>query len=498
MRVQKSSRAALAGVLAVVTIGGLVACTPGADSSDSPTTLKYQFFTTAAQGLPDAPRVADALNDYAKDKGDRFRVELDPMDYDTFTTRMPLDIAAGQAGDVMFASSWLNDYIVNASKGNFLALDDLLPNYAPKLWKSLPESVWDAARVDGKIYGVPNQQLWPLTYGYTAREDVADKYGLDQDAISWYDDLDPFLADLKAGEPGKTVLYSDNTGAGTPWAGYYAENFDAFGATYGVGVRIEDEKLKVINIFDTDEFREASEMARKWYEAGYYATNPQSSTDALAAWNNGQTLVQLNQVSGTNLPAFPVVGEPLVTPRLTTAGILGTMSVVNADTRDPEAAVAFIERLNTDKDFYRLMTFGIEGEHYTVVDPDSGLVGFPEGLTAENSPYYLNLDWMVGDQFNAYYRDASQADSQLWEQQAKLNSSAKPSVALGFTPDTKAVENEVTNVAAAVTEFRDRNVLGLVDPAEGIPQLLDRMNSAGVDKIISELQKQIDDWSSSK
>ncbi|MGW3951902.1 ABC transporter substrate-binding protein [Streptomyces sp. NPDC004752] len=438
-----------------------------------------------------------ALNTYLEGAGEKFSVHLEPLDLNTFTQRMPLEFSSGGAGDVVFTASWVNSYYTNAAAGNYLALDDLLPKYAPKLWASLPKDIWDATRVKGKIYGVPNVQLWPMTYGFLARKDIADKYHLDPASIKTYEDLEPYLADIKAGEPGKTVLYTDNVGSGSAWA-YGANYFDLVGGTFGVAVRPDDPNLTLINVFDTDEFRTACTLMRKWYTAGYMAKNPPSPTDAGASWSNGQTLIELAQVNGNGLPAFPTVGKSLTAPLLTTSSVLGTLSAVNRDTRAPEHAVAFLERLNTDKDFYNLICFGIEGKHYVFTDKKRGVVGLPPGVTAAKDGYNPNSDWQFGNQFNAYYRSAAQAKSGLWQTDQKLNESAKRSGALGFSPDTTSIKREVANLTSVVTEYRIPNSLGQVDPSSGIPEFVGRLKNAGMSKVLSELQKQIDAWHSAK
>ncbi len=62
----------------------------------------------------------------------------------------------------------------NAQKGNFLAIDDLLPKYAPDLYKSMPTAFWDAVRVGGKIYGVPNQNYFAYVNGVFINKSLAE------------------------------------------------------------------------------------------------------------------------------------------------------------------------------------------------------------------------------------------------------------------------------------------------------------------------------------
>jgi len=495
--------AGLAGATALTACGGNSGNNNGgsAPSGSTGTTkaaanaeLTYQFLTTVA--LPDVGLVQNAMNAYLASKGKSFTVKLSPLDSTTFEQRMPLAFAAGNAGDVVFTANWANDFYQNASTGNYLALDELLPQYAPGLWKSLSADVWQVAKVGGKLYGAINVQLWPYTYGFVAREDIAQKYGLEADKITTYADLDPYLKEIHAGEPSMTVWWTDSAGHGDAWGGGTLA-FDLIGA-FGAAIRPDDANLTIVNMFDSDEYRDACALMRKWHQAGYTTPNPQSATDAESAWTNGKTALQASQADRGTVFPFPVVQKRLIPLVLTTNSITATLSAVNHDTKHPQEAMEFIEMLNTDKDFFNLISFGIEGKHYVFTDKANGVVGFPKGVTAANDRYNPNTDWQFGNQFNAYYRSEDQATAKLWEQQKSINDSSAPSKALGFTPQTDSIKTEVTSVTAAMSQYKIQTGLGLVDASSGVKTFVDKMNDAGFKKIQSELQSQIDKWAESK
>lgn len=489
------AQSAAAG-LAVAGAGVLSACGGGGEGSGSSAELNYQFLKTT--DLPDAPLVQDAMNRYLKDKGKSFTVKLSPLDYDTFSKRIPLDFAAGNAGDLVYTATWINNYFTSAGAGNYLALDDLLPKYAPGLWKSIPADIWNAARVNGKIYGVINVQIWPLTWGFIARQDIMQKYGIDPQKINSYDDLTPYFAEIKKGEPSMTVWLTDNTGNGST---YVATGTGSDDVGYGLSVDPDDPNLKVFNFTASDEYRKAAELNRKWYLAGYTKQDPPAAADATAAWNNGNIAMQANQANGNIMSPFPTVEKSLMAPLLTTKGVAGTLTAVNRGTKHPNEALEFLELMNTDRTFYNLMCFGIEGKHYVLTDKALGVVGFPEGVTAANDRYNPNTDWQFGNQFNAYYRSAEDARTKRWERQAALNKEAKKSKILGFTPNPDPVKNEIASVSAVSQQFGKAIELGLVDPADGtkgIPAYLKAQETAGLSKIQSEIQRQLHDWAKRK
>jgi putative aldouronate transport system substrate-binding protein len=88
-------------------------------------------------------------------------------------------------------------------------LDDLLPEYAPGLWASMPETTWNAARVNGTIYGVINQQIFPKPWGVHPRVDLLEKYDFSLDDVTKFEDMEPWLTAVRDGE-GITPVYGDD------------------------------------------------------------------------------------------------------------------------------------------------------------------------------------------------------------------------------------------------------------------------------------------------
>ena len=89
-------------------------------------------------------------------------------------------------------------------------------------------------------------------------------------------------------------------------------------------------------------------------------------------------------------------------------------------------------------------------------------------------------------------------DPQKWDKFTKFNSSAKATKTLGFTFDSSNVQTE----SAAIATVWDKYVYGLQtgtsDPSDALPKLETDLKAAGLDKVITEKQKQLDDWAKKK
>ena len=467
------------------------ACGGGTSTPSGPTQVTFTY--TTFSGVPaDLQAVQNAMNATPAMKAANITVKLEPIDFAAFDQKMKLRFTSGQNCDAVFTANWANDFYNNVAQGNLLALDDLLKQYAPKTIASMPRSVFDAGRVGGKLYGIPNQQLFPYYWGVIVRKDLAEKYHLDVSTLHTYADLEPFLQQIKAHEPGVTPIYSDDQLGG---ALSHPEIYGIDTLTSGLGVKIDDSSLKVINTVDTPETKKSFDLVRKWYQAGYYTKNPMPPSDAIAAFKSGKFAVLLDQARPEEPQKFKAsygydsVQVAFAQPFLSTQSITATMTGICRASQHPDATMKLIEVLNSDKQTYNLLCHGIEGKDYSMVDKTRGVISVPA-----NSGYNPNTDWMFGNQFNSYYTDPKQADADLWNVSMKLNQQATPSAALGFSFDPTPVKTQVAQVAAVQKQYGNQLNLGLADPNTVLPQYQAALKSAGIDDIATELQKQLAAW----
>jgi len=473
----------------------LAACGQAVTTSSGPTEVTYTFltFNDISQGLQ---AVQDAINATAAMKAKNLTIKLDPIDSAAFDQKLKLRFASGQPFDAVFTASWTNNFYTNVSQGNLLALDQLLTQHAPSLAASMPKDVFDTARVNGKLYAIPNQQLFPKYRGVILRKDLAQKHNIDLTQLTTFSDLTPLLAELKAKEPGIVPLYSDNTLGGVV---YFPEAHGIDNIAPAVGVKIDDTRMRVFNYFDTPEFMQDAQLARQWYQAGYYVKDPQAPSDAQASFRAGKFAMVIDQARpeepGKFLATYGYdeVQQLLMKPFLNTEAIVAGLVGLFRSSQHPDKAMQLLEILNTDKTVYNLICHGIEGRDYSVTDKNLGLITVP--TTAKYNP---STDWEFGDQFNGYYTVAAEAQAKVWDTSKQLNSQATRSVALGFAFDPTKVKTQVAQVTSAQAQYEAPIERGQTDPTSAIPQYLTALKNAGINDIVQEAQKQLDAWKSSK
>ncbi|RAP73180.1 ABC transporter substrate-binding protein [Paenibacillus montanisoli] len=466
-----------------------------AATTDDLPEVKLTWYFPGNFPQPDQEKVFAEVNKVIKEKINA-TVDFKALPFGDYDQKMQVVIASGEPYDIAFTAGWINNYTQNVAKGAFLPLDDLLAKYAPKTYASMPASFWDATKIKGQIYGFINQQISARTPAVSVPVALVEKYGLDMNSISGKINqdtlnlLEPFIQAVKKDYPQKY-----------PSIGIDPDFFDMeaiVGINVPGAVEFSDDSLTVINQFESDKFKKFVATMREWNEKGYLNSKERISrkSDDWAEGKAGKFALAIGgafKPGGANL-ASTLGGEPYVevpagTAHLTTGGITATMQAINRNSKNPERAMMLLELLNTDKDLYNLLNFGIKDEHYKL-DADGLMI---DGDNKQG--YNPSVPWMFASNFLANVEKGMPAD--VWEQTKKVNAEALPSKLLGFTFDAEPVKGEIAKATAVWDEYYRAFNLG-VSSEEKYNEFLSKMKSAGADAIIAEMQKQIDAWKASK
>ena len=440
----------------------------------------------------DAAEVFKYLNNLPQVKA--LNVTVKPIWYDwgSYDQKTQLMFAGGETCDLIFTASWANNYINGAINGNYLALDDLLPKYAPKTWEIVGDVAWKMSKVNGKIYAIPNQQLWYNAWGWQMRQDIADEYGVTKDTINSFEDLTPIMAKILADHP--ELKYQIVQGAGPFVAG--TMGYDPVSG-YGA-IKFEDTTRKVVNLVATDVYKQRLQLWREWVLAGYAPQEAIDYANADAARKEGFFPIKLHVekpgVSAEDAKIYgkgPWLAEPLEPPVL--GYILPTMTGVCATSKNPERALMFFELMYTDAEVYNTFAKGLEGKHWVWVDKEKKVIGLPEGADPTTLGYAPNTDWMYGTVFLSYYQDATQVGA--WDETAAGNKAAVLPMAGPFVFDPTPVQAELAALQTVDKQFGEPLQQGLIDlddPTAGLEAYLQAQKDAGIDKVLAEVQKQLD------
>lgn len=408
------------------------------------------------------------------------KVNLVFIDDGAYTEKMNMKLATKEDFDICFTSSWQNPFGKGIKNDSYMGLTKLIEKNAPKLFETIPDWWWDGTKSDGEIYAVPNMQIAAMTGAVEMDRKYIEKYNIDPDSIKSWDDLEPYMEKIKEGEPDKFVT--------KPWGNYWITNYENI--TTGIGLDLRDDGYKAIYEWDADGFEKNMDKLRSWYVNGYFRSDVASvlddSNDYLAGkyimlgceWKPGYESYLNTTLGGDHV--CMKVSKPFVRRGATAAA----MTAISAYSKHPEAAIKFIELMNTNKEAYNLICHGIEGKHYTRVDENHIKLDPKSG-------WYFNADWKFGNQFLAELLEG-QADD-VWEETKRINDEADKSRILDFSFDSSNVQTELSQMATVNQEFKNYNN-GSVDWRESYDQYKQRMMSAGIENVLSEVQRQLDEY----
>lgn len=415
------------------------------------------------------------------------KVDLRFIDQGAYSEKMKMMMASGTEFDLCF-TGYVNSYTSAAQRGGLLSLDDYLKDM-PELYNSIPDYTWKTVKYNGSIYAVPNLQVTALQMNFYTFKDLADKYGLTEKLkpLEKIDlaTMEEYLQKIKDNEPSYYPVrfnydtsffqiepYSDSVMSGV--SAYYDKN----------------GKLKEItNRMYHDKMEWALEKAKEWYDRGFVREDIISMSSDTAEHNAGKYACWMEKwkpgILQEHLQKF---GKEVVSYQLSNntypSHAPDAMTGISRTSKHPELAIKLIELVNTNKELYNLICFGVEGKHYNL-DENDRVVYNDEG------GYIPKACWKFGNQFNAMLLPGQPED--VWEQTKLMNDTAIRSPLAGFNVDQSTITSEIASVASVESEF-SKMTKGAGYKKSTFEAYTKKMKEAGIDTILKEINRQYKQW----
>lgn len=411
------------------------------------------------------------------------RVEIRQGTWGGAAQRFNAMINTGEYFDIMFSD--VNTFTHFARLGAFADLTDLVREVSPDLFYSMPEDLWMGVSLDGRIMGVP-------TYKDSASTDFAfwdaalvERYGLDIDDNSWQG-WDRNFRKIQAGGSIRHPYYLSRHCVDAIFLGFIGP----VPMLPPVGVWYSDGQRRVVNTLEHPRVVEGYRYMRRWFldgiinpEANFIdATPPYRPFFIAQAWPS----VAASFARSAGIEAY--LPSKLFGPVFSMGSIQGSINTISVNSRHKREALKLLELVNTNSTFRDMLSFGIEGDHFEYVYmPDDG----------RRAIRRLRTDWplinfMIGNFFILTPEDVHPAG--FWDEVRYLNNTAFTTPMLGFTMDISPVESEVMNTRNTWGRFATDLRTGAVDPDVELPRIITELRRRGLDRIIAEAQRQIDEF----
>ncbi len=431
----------------------------------------------------DMDKVLQKLNEKTeKDLNASLAVEW--IGWGDFSKEYPILLSSGQPVDLVYASNWLNFY-ENAQRGAFMELNELIQKYAPISYSNMTEEEIEDVSYDGKIYAIPSDYTNYSAFGPIVRKDYLEKYGVESiDSFEDYiglcckigknDNIDP--TGLCSSSIELDDLYLMNKG-------YYP--LSGTGSMYWIN--LNDTNHTVYYESECPVMDYFLESAKGWYDDGCWNKDALSSKD--------ETMLESNKAVSRvhNYDAW--IGESgkdndldleyfnLSNPLYKLSAAQDCMAIPNSST-NPERALMLLEKLKNDESYYMLITYGIEGYNYKLVDDKIHFL----------NDTYGNEPGTWGIRNALFYKQNMAVKDEKYEYRKKYVSEAKENPMPGFYLNLSEIQKEYEQINYVSKLYLDPLVLGYVDYDEGMKMLKENLSQSGNDKVKEHLQKQVDTY----
>ncbi|WNQ14204.1 extracellular solute-binding protein [Paenibacillus aurantius] len=437
----------------------------------------------------DLPVIEGKINEMAL-KDLNATVKFNYIPWTDNTTKYKLLLTSGQNIDLIYTANWFG-YQQYAKKGAFQPLDELVPKYAPKLNSFVPKDMWETARIDGKIYTVPSTYKEYTTGGFIYREDLRQKYNLPKpDSIETFG---AYLDGIKKNEKDLFPLAS----------GFNMNNYKELkvnpAGSFPYGVTAPYTKPQEMTSFwGSPEHLAGLKVAKEWADKGFWSKNVLNEKElannlvingksAALMSHNPSMFNDMNTKTQAGHPDWKLAYSPFpfIKGYATPVNPIGNGFAIPKSSKHADRAIAFYEKLVTDKRYNQLTEYGIEGTNYKVENGyyqmigDAKTNGFPR--EAMNGWSWRNPEYML---FDKGYDGVKEIFSQL-------DKISKPDIYSGFAEDYTSYQAEKAALEQVEKQYLKPLEMGLVDDVEGgLKIFMEKAKAAGLEKIQAEYKKQ--------
>lgn len=448
---------------------------------------------------PDEERIEQKINEILEPELNA-KLDLVVLPWASASQQLQLMLSGDEKIDVFYTQATNAVQYMNA--GQIVDMSELIDKYGTNLKKIYGEDTAKINQIEGFVYGVPNQIERGSIPAVFMRKDLVEKYNIDTTQIKEPKDLESVFETVKAGEPDMTMLYSTNDGD-TPLTRLFRGDNLSDNSYLGV-LMDQTNSTKLENFFATDWFKDTATMLYNWYKKGYISQDAGTNTEnwrtvckagnlfsLFFAYHPG-TPVEFESSTDYEFEIVPFYNEPIIN----SSSYNGVTFCIAQNSENPEKTMEVLDYIYGSSEIMNLLNWGELDKDYVIEDADHGVINFPEGITSDNAGYNLNLGWELPNQFIAYKWTGS--DPNLWEKMEEFNGSAKSSKAVGFLFDNSNYSSEIAALSNIVKQYSGALYSGSGDPDELIPELLEALDDAGIDKVIQAKQEQLDAFLAAK
>ena len=399
----------------------------------------------------------------------------------------------------------------------------------PSLENTVPYAeCWNSTTLAGQIYGIRAvQPIAPDAIGWHVDKKVIDEYGftVEDFAGKYYWEMDDVFAKLyeKNGNHGflcegyggtteSVVSKEDSAKYFVPGAISPLVNgrFLSIGAFYALDFGLETPQ--VVNLLETEYMRGYQEAIIRYSDIGYVTRKP---AEELVIYGRLGTGLASEDEQFYYIP---------VEPTYLSNGKGGTVSGISATAKHPEEALSLLALIGDDEEFRMQLAYGREGQDYIISEEGYYELAFGPNGTTYSLDFLFCLNYFSG--LTSHFRESYD----LYSPSTRHNGDKVPEGMTLLQTYQALMENCTLQYPYSTTPLPEEDESGVLsfhfgslqqeledikevsdyyfsfytNPAdteskprmskEKYDEMLQALRDAGSDKILAELQRQLDEW----
>lgn len=481
----------------VSVVSAMSGCGQKKEGDDAQGKVTLRYVMTGPGKQEDSDEVWMAFNEKLHEHLPNIDVEFEVFPMSEYKQQFMLMQTSDEQIDIV--NMYGLTFPTEVENGTLAPLDDLLEKYGADVNAALPEWLWEYMKIDGVQYGIPSYQMLSTFNSYAFQQEQADKY-LDKEALKKalyssnhitdevYKILEDYMQKLK--DNGELYLGINQW---KPEKGY-----ESILSNYTID--IDDPECKVMYKFRREDIKKDYERQAQWYKKGFIredslsandSANKQGTKDGYVIWTEQYTPwleENLEKSYGMDIELIPLTEKYYISKDNVASG-----TGIMAASKHKKEAMQVLNLLQSDRELYNLLVFGIEGKHYNKISDTRIETPYTSGQGSMNDKYGI-YKWIVGNTSLAYdTQNEHEGYSKWWQED--VNSSTWRSRLIGFIPDTTAIADKIDQINAIKGEYMASLTSGSLDNWEQVyDEWMQKIEAAGNSEVEAELQKQIDEF----
>lgn len=270
-------------------------------------------------------------------------------------------------------------------------------------------------------------------------------------------------------------------------------------------MELNDSTFKVKALEQTKTYSDMAKYAQKWYLDGIinkdvlvdkedpgpkFRNGKMLLANSSHEWANAEENFSDKSSERSSSQLYPDKKFPNRTA-------LANVVAINKNSKHPDLVLRFLDMMETDQKLYDLVQYGVEGKNYIL---DGKTANYPAGMNATTSNY---MEWggqwaLWKPQFmrpNPTYKEG------FWVKEAEFaNDPSNITNPLdGFFVVSDKIKNELAQRDQVQNELGRAIEAGAVKDADkAVSEYIEKQKAAGLDRIIVEVQKQVDAFIAAK